>query len=396
MVFSRIFPRLLVFTGILLGVAVGGTIFLVQSLEKRVRSQVDLTARLFSALLTIPSDQAFPAEWMDEVLSRLDFPIVITTPKGIPQAWRNIPGIEESPTAIPFRSLPEEEQRRIMDIVREAQHSGWWVPLSFEGFNLGILYFTPPPLLRVARLLPFVLLGVGLLSFAGMAWSARTLSDAYVQELWALFAKGLAHQMGTPLSSLMGWLEHLRESPENLEEILEEMEKDLEDLRQISLRFSRIGQPPAFQAIPLDREIPAWLDQWKRRWLREVEIQLSLEPAWVQGDAILLRWVLENLVKNAYEACGRGCTLSIQLYRDGSWVHLQVIDKGPGIPEDVQKQMFNIHISTKPRGWGMGLWVARKIVEDWHHGKIRLVESQPGHTVFEITIRGWDPKETKA
>ncbi len=385
-IFSRMFPRLLVSTGILLGVAVGGTVYLVRGLEQRVRSQVDLTARLFSSLLTLPGGEAFPADLMDEVLSRLDFPIVITTPEGTPQAWRNVPGLPDTPVAVPFDSLSREEQQHVLAVIREALRSGRYVHLSVEGFHLGTLFFTPPPLLRVARMLPYVLVVVGVLSLVGMAWSAHTLSEAYARELWALFAKGLAHQMGTPISSLMGWLEHLRESPQQLEDILDEMEKDLEDLRDISLRFSRIGQPPAFQEIALDRAFREWVHRWQRRWLRDVDVHLDVKPVRVRGDEILLRWAVENLVKNAYEACGRPCRIWITLREERGRAWIRVVDEGPGIPEKVQRHLFKVRISTKPRGWGMGLWVARKIVEDWHGGKIRLVDTRPGHTEFEIQL----------
>lgn len=382
-----IVPRLLVFTGVLLLLSVGAAFFLVRALEVRIRSQVDLAARLYSALLTLPSNQELPADLVDNVLSRLDFPIVIADPGGIPLAWRNIPGIKESPVAVPYDSLSVDEQNRIREVMQQAQAGGRVVHLLYEGYDLGRLFFTPPPLLRLARALPWVLLIAGVLSLAGMIWSAHTLSDAYARELWALFAKGLAHQMGTPLSSLFGWLEHLKSSPEECPPtILEEMEQDLEDLKDISLRFSRIGQPPTFLSFDLAEAVERWASRWKRRWLRGVELVLDLQPAVVRGDEILLRWAVENLVKNAMEASREGDVIRISLETYPEGVRMRVVDQGVGIPEDVRRNLFAMRVTTKPRGWGMGLWVVRKIVEEWHAGKVRLIASRPGHTEFEILL----------
>jgi len=380
-------PRLLVFTGALLLISVSAAFYLVRALEARVRSQVDLTARLYSALLTLPGDQEIPADLIEDILSRLDFPIVITDPSGKPQAWRNVPGILETPLAVPFDSLVAAEQKRILDVIRSAQQVHQRVRLSYEGIMLGWMYYTPPPLLRVVRALPWILLVVGFLSLAGMITSARTLSEAYARELWALFAKGLAHQMGTPLSSLLGWVEHLKASPEELPQILAEMEQDLEDLRDISLRFSRIGQPPRFSTFDLGEAIHRWVARWKRRWLRGVSLSVEAPSLVIRGDEILLRWAVENLVKNAMEASEEGgiVQLVLQEITPGS-VRIRVVDQGSGIPEEVRRNPFTMRISTKPRGWGMGLWVVRKIVEDWHGGKVRLVSSRPGHTEFEILL----------
>ncbi len=380
-------PRLLVFTGVLLLISVGAAFYLVRALEVRVRSQVELTARLYSALLTLPGDQEIPADLIEDILSRLDFPIVITDPSGKPQAWRNIPGLPETPVAVPFDSLGAPEQKRILEVVRRASRANQRVHLAYEGIALGDLYFTPPPLLHLARALPWILLVVGLLSLAGMIASARTLSEAYARELWALFAKGLAHQMGTPLSSLLGWVEHLKTSPEELPEILGEMEQDLEDLRDISLRFSRIGQPPAFTTFDLGEALHRWAARWRRRWLRGVSLQVAAPPMVIRGDEILLRWAVENLVKNAMEASRQGGTIRLALEEvPPRHARLRVVDQGSGIPEEVRRNLFAMRVSTKPRGWGMGLWVVRKIVEDWHGGTVRLVTSRPGHTEFEILL----------
>ena len=380
-------PRLLVFTGVLLFISVGAAFYLVRALEARVRSQVDLTARLYSALLTLPGNQEIPADLIEDILSRLDFPIVITDPSGKPQAWRNVPGIPETPVAVPFDSLEAPEQKRILDVIRSAEQVNQRVRLSYEGIVLGWMYFTPPPLLRLARALPWMLLVVGLLSLAGMIASAHTLSEAYARELWALFAKGLAHQMGTPLSSLLGWVEHLKASPEELPQILAEMEQDLEDLRDISLRFSRIGQPPTFSSFDLGEALHRWAARWKRRWLRGISLSVEAPSLVIRGDEILLRWAVENLVKNAMEASEEGGVVRLVLEEAPSGdVRLRVVDQGSGIPEEVRRNLFAMRISTKPRGWGMGLWVVRKIVEDWHGGRVHLVESRPGYTEFEILL----------
>jgi len=269
-------------------------------------------------------------------------------------------------------------------------------PIRFEYLagEVQFVHYDESSLARMIRLFPFVqLLFVSLFVLVGyMGFSYVRRSEQSL--LWVGMAKEAAHQLGTPLSSMIGWIELLRmrhEGNEDVESVANEMERDVSRLRRVADRFEKIGTAPILAPAPLAPLVERVADYMRRRipqQSRRVELTVDVDPglhAWVNGE--LLEWVIENLLKNALDAIEGDGEIAISAGVDDDEILLQVSDTGKGIERKVQRMIFRPGFSTKRRGWGLGLSLARRIVEEYHGGRLELVESRPGSTVFGIALR---------
>jgi signal transduction histidine kinase len=233
-------------------------------------------------------------------------------------------------------------------------------------------------------------------------FTLRTRAHADRETVWAGMARESAHQLGTPLSSLSGWLELLRdqagedgESGSPVGSVLDHMQSDLDRLERVAHRFERIGRasrPQPVNAGELVERVAAYFRARVPSLAHTIRIttQRSDEDLTVGGDAVLLEWAIEALTKNAIDAlAGRGghVSLSAELVPEGS-VRVRVADDGPGVARELRKEVFRPGFSTKERGWGIGLSLARRIVEENHGGRLVLAPSDRGAT-FDIILPRW-------
>jgi signal transduction histidine kinase len=225
------------------------------------------------------------------------------------------------------------------------------------------------------------------------AYALRTRGRADREQIWAGMARESAHQLGTPLSSISGWIELLRETePEaTTSAALDHMEADLERLKRVAHRFERIGRPPRQESVDLGDLVDRVAAYFRARvptLAQRVTVASSHQGELViQGDAVLLEWALESLTKNAIDAlAGRDGTVAIsaEALPEGR-VRVRVSDDGPGVPREIRNQIFDPGFSTKEKGWGIGLSLARRIVRDSHGGDLLLVPSDRGAT-FDMVL----------
>jgi hypothetical protein len=372
------------------------TAIVTQPVIRRVEKEVDRTsrvvARLFSTLIISAVSQEDVAKSLRTIMRDVDFPMVITDEFGIPRAWRKV-GV--SPLRFTAEELNNPELlkydpdfKKLLWVIGRMERLHPPMPIRRGDKIVGYLYYGEPRVLDYLRMLPFVLMAVGLLSFLGLFWAARSLRTYEVEALWTSFAKMLAHQMGTPVSSLFGWFEFLKRK--GIDPTLErEMERDLNRLRSILSRFSRIGGGERLTLVDLSRTIEHTVEEAKTRFLKGVKVDLNLEDgAYTEGDPELLSWAIENLIKNAYEArTNMDPRIEVRLEKGDRFHRILVIDNGKGIPRDKRRILFKKRFTTKEKGWGMGLLLTRRIVRDVHNGRIRLIKSQPMvETVFEIQL----------
>lgn len=237
---------------------------------------------------------------------------------------------------------------------------------------------------------PYIQIGAVLL-FVGVAVIALLTSKRAEQNrVWVGLSKETAHQLGTPISSLMAWVEILRENYPD-DDLIPEMDKDVKRLQLIADRFSKIGSLPEPVPVSLDITLSHVVDYMDRRTSRRVVISVSH----TQGDqtvnlnASLFEWVIENLCKNAVDAMGGdGGKITITTGTSPKGVWIEVADTGKGIPKKDVGNVFRPGFTTKRRGWGLGLSLAKRIVEEYHHGRIYVKSSEPGvGTVFRIELR---------
>ena len=335
-------------------------------------------ARVYHGLNN-PSEDAATAALFDlsNHIRESGVPIIVTDAEGNPTAQANLP-FGPSPT-------PQQTRSYILELDRQN------APVVEPG--VGTVHYGNTPLVRGLILIPLLQsILIGMILFAG-AYALRTRGRADREQIWAGMARESAHQLGTPLSSISGWIELLRESePEPMTgAALDHMEADLERLKRVAHRFERIGRPPRRESVDLGELVDRVAAYFRARvptLAQRVTVSSSHQgDLVVQGDAVLLEWALESLAKNAIDAlAGRDGKVEISAgaLPEGR-VRVRVSDDGPGVPREIRNQIFEPGFSTKEKGWGIGLSLARRIVRDSHGGELLLVQTERGAT-FDMVL----------
>ncbi len=331
------------------------------------------------------TDEALVA--LQDLVLTTDIPIVMTGTRDTVTAVVNLPFEVDIQTA--------DGQRRVREYVRTLDMRN--PPIGDPDGDR--IHFGDPALVRrlgwISSLQTGGLLLIVIVGFALIRAQRR----ADNERAWTSMARELAHQLGTPISSLQGWLEVLKlgpdERPGSLEEseVADAIQEDLVRLERISHRFELIGREPELARLSLNEvvgDLERYLQARLPRFGRGVELNVDVPPdvPAVMGNAVLLAWALENVVKNALDAlAGRDGEIDIRAFEgDRDWIVLQVRDTGPGVDPEVRDRIFEAGVSTKSGGWGVGLALSRRIVQGVHKGRIELLEERPWGATFEIRL----------
>lgn len=253
------------------------------------------------------------------------------------------------------------------------------------------IYYTDSRLLRLLTFFPIfqLLLLIAFITLGFIGFSATKRAEQ--NRVWVGMAKETAHQLGTPISGILAWIEHLKvnDSGEN-REIITELSRDVERLELIADRFSKIGSAPKLEKLDLLEELEQARDYMQKRASRKVIFEfpaLTEEPVYANLNSHLFQWVLENLMRNSLDAMEGKGKISLVLEEHGGNLILDLSDTGKGIPPKMVSQVFDPGFTTKKRGWGLGLSLAKRIIENYHNGKISVKESKPGEgTTFRIIL----------
>lgn len=251
------------------------------------------------------------------------------------------------------------------------------------------IYYGDSPLLTKIKYYPIGLLLIIFLFIGVVYFFYTTTKSSEQNKLWAGMAKETAHQIGTPLSSLIGWTEILKEENVNRSYIIE-IEKDIERLLTITDRFSKIGSAPILSKTEIIQATKESFTYLKSRSSDLIEFQISTpySPIYVNLNATLYSWTIENLVKNAMDAMRGKGKLSIEIKQDSNWVFIYIKDNGKGISKSKHNLIFEPGYTSKKRGWGLGLSLAKRIIEEYHKGKIRVFDSEINKgTTFQIALK---------
>lgn len=251
------------------------------------------------------------------------------------------------------------------------------------------LYYGDSDMLNRLKYYPIALLLVAFL-FGGVVYNFyRATKMATQNKLWAGMAKETAHQIGTPLSSLIGWLELLK--LENIDETtIQEIEKDINRLQTITDRFSKIGSEPLLEKKDIVTETRNSFEYLQARSSKQVNFDFRApeKPLYVSLNPTLHSWTIENLVKNAIDAMKGKGNLSIEVVEGDTYVYITIVDTGVGIPKNKFKTVFEPGYTSKKRGWGLGLSLTKRIVQEYHKGKIRVVHSEIGKgTTMQMSFK---------
>jgi len=251
------------------------------------------------------------------------------------------------------------------------------------------IYYGDSPLLTKIKFYPIGLLLIIFLFIGVVYFFYTTTKSSEQNKLWAGMAKETAHQIGTPLSSLIGWTEILKEENVN-KSYISEIEKDIERLLTITDRFSKIGSAPILSKTEIIRATKESFTYLKSRSSDLIEFQISTpySPIYVNLNETLYSWTIENLVKNAMDAMRGKGKLSIEIKQDSNWVFIYIKDSGKGISKSKHNLIFEPGYTSKKRGWGLGLSLAKRIIEEYHKGKIKVFQSEINKgTTFQIALK---------
>lgn len=385
-----------------------GYAWFTRALVGDIREDTERLATLYARALRITSAEDAQLLLFEEVIQSFPYPVILTDELGNPTAFKNLDLGIESQTGPwgPADRLALRQEAARMDRIADP-----YPVLDESGAVIQRIHVAEAGTITLLRYLPYIqaigLALIGLIAF----WLIRYNLRVQRGQIWVAMARESAHQLGTPISSLYGWVELLKAErstavaagpvpdADDRREIdtaaaLTSMEQDLDRLTKVANRFELIGRNP--QLAPLDlQDVVRDLEEYCRARLprrgRPIRLTTDYAPVpRVEANRTLLEWALENLVKNAVdalEATGGEIALRVAPGVGGRTAMVEVSDDGPGVPWSLRKRIFETGVSTKPQGWGVGLSLARRIVEENHGGSLELVTAEPGTgTTFRVTL----------
>ena len=282
-----------------------------------------------------------------------------------------------------------KDKVRLADFLEKLKKQNDPIIIRIGPGQVQYLYYGNSSLLNKLKYYPITLLLIIVLFGALVYNFYRSTKMATQNKLWAGMAKETAHQIGTPLSSLIGWLEIMK--ADNVDETtVTEIEKDINRLQTITDRFSKIGSEPVLKRLNIIEETEQSFDYLKSRFSKQVQFSFKApkKPIMISVNPTLHSWTVENLVKNAIDAMKGKGEISVVIENENNLVKILVSDTGNGIPKNQFKRIFEPGFTTKKRGWGLGLSLTKRIVEEYHKGKIKVLSSEIGKgTTIQVSFK---------
>jgi hypothetical protein len=376
------------------------TTLLIRKLEEepRIMSRVFARFCMTAAVPEVVGDVPETGIIFEEIIQKINFPVVVTDRNGVPLAWKNI-GIEPYPMTTEqiqqWDSLPPGDpllgvKAAILKLDGENQP----IPMMINSDStvVGYVHYGDPRILKELGYIPFIQIGmIALFVWIGFI-GFRAIKAGEERAVWVGLAREAAHQLGTPISSLMGWLTLLKDGIRAAPEIIPEMENDLAHLEKVLNRFNQVGSIPKLAQSDINQLLHQAVGYFTHR-AANMGKNIRFEENYDHDPAVLLNkdlftWAVENLIKNAIDAIeDPGGVISVGTTVSAKKIEITISDNGRGILSGHQKKIFSPGFTTKALGWGLGLSLVRRIIEDYHQGRIKLINSRPGQgSTFLITL----------
>lgn len=349
---------------------------LVKEMEKEELQRIELWAEATQLVASddLSSDFSFALKVLENNNS---IPVMIVDEKENVITHRNI-------------KLPEKKtDQYLSQKLAEMKDSHEPIQLVLDENTYQYLYYDDSLLLKRLAYYPHIQAGLIVAFFGLLFFFFSSAKRSEQNRVWVGLSKETAHQLGTPISSLMAWMEIIKNG-ELPEEMIPEMEKDVNRLQIVAERFSKIGSIPELQTTSVKEVVGSTLAYMQKRCPKKINISAHYdsEDIFININKPLFAWVLENLCKNAVDAMEEEGTITTHVFTEGGKVVIDIEDTGKGIPKSKFKTIFNPGYTTKKRGWGLGLSLVKRIVEEYHHGKIFVKKSEIGKgTTIRIQIR---------
>ena len=357
--------------------------FLSRELREDNREVVKLYAEIIAGAVNDDSNSNIDFIF-ENIIKKVKFPIIQSDTKKNPQLWTNLP-----------KEVNTYEERisfiKSMDVINEP------IPLVYfdqesEPITFGFLHYGDSSLIQKIKIWTYVeIISIGLficIGFVGFSY----IRNSEKQNIWIGLSRETAHQLGTPVSALLGWLDYLKHEKTDLEKILPEIESDIERLQQVNRRFSKMGSKPEVEYFNLSKRISSTLEYLEKRMPSlggKVILVNKIDPdVKIKANGTLISWAVENLIRNGIDAINKeNGKIEVALKQDVHFVKIHITDNGCGIPKKDWKNIFRPGFTTKNSGWGLGLSLCERIINDVHGGKVSVLASSVSEgTTFEIAI----------
>ena len=373
-----------------------GTFFythsLVERLQKKDKQIVELYANGLEYLINVEDNSSNLTFIFENVIKRIDFPLILTD-KNDNVDIQNKTSIRN--LYIDTTLSKKDQILYVKKKIKEMDEINPPIVISYkDSIIFGKIHYGDSNLIKQLRFYPYLqifaaamFILIGYISFSNIKKREQS-------NIWVGMAKETAHQLGTPISSLMGWTEILNlnyNNPDKVQDITEEINNDLNRLSKIAQRFSKIGSLPELKEVKLRDTIDHIVKYFERR-LPQTGKNVSLiingnENTTAKLNPELFEWVLENLIKNALDATeGKKGSITFSIFEKNKTVEIEITDTGKGIDLKRRKDVFRPGYSTKKRGWGLGLSLSKRIIEEYHKGKIFVKNSSPEGTTFKLIL----------
>ena len=356
---------------------------LVNELRRDNREIVRLYAGLIANVVQDDNDASLDFVF-ENIIQKVKFPLIQTDTEHKPQMWKNLPeSVQTDKERIKFMHTSDQYNEPIPLVYKDA---------SVGEITFGFLHYGDSSIVQKLQVWTYIeILAIAVFIFLGFS-GFSFIRNNEKRHIWVGMARETAHQLGTPVSALMGWVDWMKEHPEKTEEIIPEMEADLQRLEQIGRRFSKMGSKSDFEEFDLSERVERIVNYLTRRLPslgKKVELVNDIQTGiTVTANGSLLAWSIENIIRNGIDAIERDdgkVTVSLREESDG--IKIRIHDNGKGIPKKDWRNIFRPGFSTKQAGWGLGLSLSSRIVEDIHDGRLQVIDSsQQGGTTLEISL----------
>ncbi len=345
---------------------------LVSDLKQEERSKMDLWAKAMNFVQEADSETDLSLA-LAFIEGNTTIPVIVTDAQGSVMEYRNI-----------------DEDADVTEYARRMRQAGDTISIDLGAGDYLLVCYDESTLLKRLTQYPYWQLGIVMIFVVVAIFALLSSKRAEQNKVWVGLSKETAHQLGTPISSLMAWTEMLKESYPD-DELIPEMEQDVRRLERIAERFSKIGSLPEPVATSMNEVLDHVIAYMDKRTSQKVAIKghYPSHDVMVRINASLFEWVIENLCKNAVDAMeGQPGKIDLWLLEEGDTVAVEVVDTGKGIRKKNVNNVFRPGFTTKKRGWGLGLSLAKRIVEEYHRGHIFVKQSEVGKgTTFRIELR---------
>ena len=359
------------------------TQILVNDLRKDNREIVRLYAGLIANVVKDDSDANLDFIF-ENIIQKVKFPLIQTDTEHNPQMWKNLPS-----------SIKTDKDR--IKFMNTADQYNEPIPLTYNDnmvgeITFGFLHYGDSAIVERLRIWSYVeIIAIGLFIFLGFS-GFSFIRNNEKKHIWVGMARETAHQLGTPVSALMGWVDWLKNHPDKIKDIIPEMEADLQRLEQIGRRFSKMGSRSDFEELDLSERIEKIVTYLTKRLPsigKKVELVNDIQPGvFITANGSLLAWSIENIIRNGIDAIERdNGKINVSLKKDIEGINIRIEDNGKGIPKKDWKNIFRPGFSTKQTGWGLGLSLSSRIVEEIHGGSLKVIRSSANTgTILEISL----------